>query len=304
MKRLIIFFFITIFFACSFLYYNSYAQDKKFVPFTFFCVHCEPTGATEERWSAAVEFFDIALTYNVKLTIQFSPQYAEMILKDKKKIEKVWEWKRAGHEISSHHHGPSHGFTWDGYSNKTQEQIQAARERSFRGQGQMFRFPFRGGMDEFIKPLNELIYPDRILSMCGTDEDTDIPPGILYLVNGIRPEDARDVLRVREFNGREIYSLSIALLTGQFEENMVKRLAEEREKAKPGEVIGVVTHVFNFIRDREKIIEWMKFLYKNNPEGIYNKTVSELIPILISEIVASGGEIAKGKPNLGPARQR
>jgi len=101
---------------------------------TFLAIHFEVGGDTrnlahqKEFWPVAIDLIKLANKYNAKLTLQFNPQWAEYILKDKNKFNLLKEWQNRGHEIGLHHHGYDHG-NWNGYTNRPGKE----NEPRFRG---------------------------------------------------------------------------------------------------------------------------------------------------------------------------
>ena len=62
------------------------------------------------------QMIDTATAYNVPLTMEFSPDWVQMILSDPSKLNLVRQWQQWGHEVAGHHHGIFH-CVWDGYTN-------------------------------------------------------------------------------------------------------------------------------------------------------------------------------------------
>jgi hypothetical protein len=83
-------------------------QHEHSSPSTFFAVHCEagtqgpPLKWQEAHWPALV---------------RFNPQWAEYILKDAQRLQRVKGWQNNGHEIALHYHMVRHG-DWCGYTNR------------------------------------------------------------------------------------------------------------------------------------------------------------------------------------------
>ncbi len=100
-------------------------QETK-IPYYFVAIHNEPNhmlGGEEMREKAypvLEQIVDKANEYNIKLTIMFSAQMADMIAENPERLAKIKEWEKQGHEISAHHHGVRHS-NWDGYTDYTEE---------------------------------------------------------------------------------------------------------------------------------------------------------------------------------------
>ena len=273
-------------------------------PDSFFVVHCEPPNANDLMFKSLVELVQMADKYNVKLTLQFTPQWAEMILSDKQELNLLRQWQRNGHEVAAQHHGPSVYIPWDGYTNKDnwrvwrdkaheetrRMRIQTAQEQKRMVKGEILGFQgwkekYLGAMDDYVTLLNKLASPETVKTATMTDKDTDWPPEIPYSTDGFDPEEAvsRPELvnasrhsrpHVGQLYTRKVYELGMGFLGDPIRLNKLK---EEYLSVKEGEVFGVVTHEFNFARTPEIVEEWFKFLKEQDPEGKHNKTVSMIM---------------------------
>ena len=54
--------------------------------------------------------------YDIKLTLEFNPSWADFFLSHPSQLQRLRGWEVNGHEIALHHHGPSRP-DWNGYTN-------------------------------------------------------------------------------------------------------------------------------------------------------------------------------------------
>jgi len=96
--------------------------------------------SAEDPWKALMDVVDLADSFGIHLTLQFSPPYIDFILQsrcdDTLRTGRVYPkgsdgvlctscrdlvlaWGAGGHELSLHHHGPNHDpLKFDGYTNQ------------------------------------------------------------------------------------------------------------------------------------------------------------------------------------------
>ncbi|MFZ2639963.1 MAG: hypothetical protein WA117_03165 [Verrucomicrobiia bacterium] len=232
---------------------------SKSSPPTFFAVHCEAHSANPAMWDALCRFVAMADRYEAKLTLMFNPQWAEFIVPDKERFERAKSWQKNGHEIAVHYHNIVHG-AWNGHTNRKDDRY----TRDSR---------YRGTVSEMMTPLQKLAAPDTMLTMCmGPDarwdslseveiDEPDYPDGILYDVDGM--DVGLAPLMKTKFKGHDLFHLKHHFFaTGRREEHL-DRIKEEFGRAKPGEVLGVVTHETDFARSPEFIEKWFQFCREN-----------------------------------------
>ncbi len=228
---------------------------------TFLVIHFEVGGNTrslehqKEFWQPTVDFVKLADMYDAKLTLQFNPQWAEYILKDKNKFSLLKEWQKQGHEVGLHHHGYDHG-NWNGYTNRL---------------GMENNPEFRGRIGDMMKVMQELAYPYQILSGTITDEESDYPQGIKYDTEGIEIYHARAKPKQVILGGKEVVQVGMAFLSFKGD---IEKFKCEYSKSAEDEVFGIVTHEIDFAENPEIIEEWLKFMKSN---GRRIQTVSEVI---------------------------
>lgn len=225
------------------------------IPFHFVAIHCEPANANGGKFRDLSEIVDLAKKYKIKLTMEFSAQWAEMIASDSEKAGQVGEWKsRYRHEIAAHHHGIHHS-KWDGYTNV-----------------ESWPRP-KASMDEF---LSKLLRIGNISTMCvGGDGDsqTDWLSGVPYSTQG--GQDLMDAVRPPKkcrYNGCTVYELSHSSLRNETDLGRLKNLYSS-SNFNVGDVFGIQLHVADYSRNSSVLKNWLKFVRDQDPSGSNNKTV-------------------------------
>lgn len=239
------------------------ARDAKADhPITFFAVHCEPSTANPVVWDALREFVGMADRYESKLTLMFNPQWAEFILADTRRFERLKSWQTNGHEVAVHYHNVIHGG-WNGYTNRRDEQL----TRDAR---------YRGSVANATKLLDALARPDLMRTMCmgpdahwdSTDivemDETDYPDGIIYDVDGMDVGLARPM--VTEFRGKKLFHLKHHFFAPGHRADHLDSIKAEFRAGCADDVLGVVTHDVDFARSPDFIEEWFKFCRENAAE--------------------------------------
>jgi len=262
-------------------------------PPTFFAVHCEANSANPPMWDALCRFVEMADRYEAKLTLMFNPQWAEFIVPDKERFERVKSWQKNGHEVAVHYHNIVHGG-WNGFTNRTDDRY--TRDRRY-----------RGTVPEMMTPLQKLASTDTMLTMCmGPDarwdslseveiDESDYPDGIIYDVDGMNV-GLTPVMKTK-FKGRDLYHLKHHFFAPDHRKEHLDKIKEEFRRAKPGEVLGVVTHEADFARSPAFIEQWFQFC-RENKAGI--RTVREIIKTYPPDQIV-GVKYVRQEP--GPAKR-
>jgi len=73
-------------------------------PYAVFVVHCEPLNAVPRSFLDLLDMVVKADQQQVRLTIDFTPPWAQMILANPGFLNSVTQWQQAGHELGVHHH--------------------------------------------------------------------------------------------------------------------------------------------------------------------------------------------------------
>lgn len=266
------------------------------LPNTFFAVHFEPRSADERGFEKLKKFVQMADDFKVKLTLQFTPSWAKMILADKSKLELLRQWQTNGHEIAAHHHGATHGWEWDGYTNLSTEGWQEKRREIYGRSGQDQRMVqdlvqqnnlgerYFGGMDDYMLLHKKLAGSEKIFTMTmGPDREMDWPKEIPYSLDNIivLPNGDYNIggtaivqLKKKTYSGHHISEIDMRFIPNM---NEVEKAKEEYLRASPDNVIGVVTHIEDFASDSNVPRAWMEFISKKDTSGKHNKTVSEVM---------------------------
>ena len=239
------------------------------IPSSVFVVHCEPTKANENMWAELFKLVSMADTYAVPLTIDFTAQWAEMILADQSKLNQVSSWLDNGHEIACHHHAywgtKERGSTWDGYTNTPLDEIDP------QDLGQ-----YKGNMEDYLSILNAL--PGSRTSGClgctaHPQDEKDWPCQIQLGTEGHSLEDAVSQPHQVTIGECQVTQIGHALIVSQGEGT----LAELYTNTNPNTVFGVVGHVFNYAEFPIVFEEWFKFLHAQDSSGESRFTVSDLL---------------------------
>jgi len=253
-------------------YWGQSCTGELDVPYSYLVVHIK-RGPEEDYPNEFNDWLkplvETADSYNVKLTLQFSPQWVDYLLKNGDKENIVHSWQENGHEISIIHPGPSH-LSWDGYSNMPEQD--AISISYIRGTSPDDIHEFLGTMDDFLVMANQLAYPEEIKSGTITNKWTDVP-NIPYITSGGGSRNRKAVKQT--WNSNVVYTLGIA---GLWTSRMLETAQENYETLTKDEIFGVVIHHHNFVGAGKVAIEdWFEYLSYKDSEGIKRKTVTEIM---------------------------
>lgn len=270
----------------------SDAADRQ-AAVAFFAIHFEPRSADDRGFGCLSTLVELAGRHRVKLTLQFTPSWARMILEAPGRVERLRTWQRRGHEVAAHHHGAWHGWEWDGYSNLPEASVREIRARVRERAGPAERAiqelarstgrgeRYSGTMQDYMALLSRLAGGARVLTMTmGPDRDTDWPPGLPFGIDNIemRPDRSYVIAGTAVSRPRPVrYSDQVVReLSMRFIDSMAAvRLAQlEHARAGRGDVVGVVTHIEDFAGDPGPADAWMQHLARSDPEGVRNVTVA------------------------------
>ena len=251
----------------------SGAQGELAVPISCFVVHCEPTDANEVMFLELIDLVALADEYEIPLTIDFTAQWAEMLLADKEKIGLLETWMASGHEIACHHHSYwatlDRGAQWDGYTNTQFSEIMPSMQDLY-----------RGTMDDYMAFLTAL--PGERTSACmglGDEKDLiDWPEELPYSTSGHTLADCVSVPFAVSYDGAEAWQITHGLILQEPGD-----LSGLYESSFEEQVFTVVGHVYNF-RDSSRPFEfWFRFLHALDPTGVRRRTVTEAIEEWIAD---------------------
>jgi len=237
-------------------------------PMSVFVVHCEPTNANEVLWGELVELVALADRFAVPLSIDFTAQWAEMILADEAKVAALEAWLDAGHEIGCHHHAywstMDRNATWDGYTNTPVDEI-LQKDRAL----------YRGTMDDYFALLTAL--PGERRSGClgsGDERDAvDWPCQLVHSTQGHAVEDAVSEPTERTMGECGVVEIGHALIASAPRGALIAAY----EAAPVDAVFGVVGHVYNYADFPMVFEQWFAFLQSKDPAGLRRATVSALL---------------------------
>lgn len=256
----------------------------KIERYYFYEVHMEPGNENSEMFNELEKFVNLADKYKIKLTLLFTPQWAEMILADSKKLSKLNQWKSQGHEIGGHHHGPNI-WTWDGYSNlsiKEIDEIRASRPRIPKEKVQdiLSQEKYRGNMKDFVNLLNKLV-GGKIKVITMSNEHQDWPDGIPYAAGGNFIKEAVSIPRKVNFSSHDVIKVTSASFLARHSirtglQITVEQLKDRFLSSEQG-IFGVVSHEMDYKENPHIYEEWFKFLNSQDPLGKHSKTISEII---------------------------
>lgn len=263
-------------------------KEETKIPDYFIAIHAEPyhnlpngTKVLETEYSTLKRMIAKADEYHIKLTLMFSPQWAEYIATSPERMADLENWKNAGHEIATHHHSIYHG-NWDGYTDYSEGEALAERmKRTPRAE------EYLGTLDDFISKMK--LINENIRSGCVNDESDklEMPDAIIYdtcsgFANhgeaGTRANDNNDAEKgINEFitvgNANGILRKWLTHFQANNERNEPK--AEEAFDSMDSGVYGSVFHAAE--REEEYFYAWLEFLHSKDPGGENSVTVSEII---------------------------
>jgi hypothetical protein len=251
MKRL-----ITVLFCCAHL---AAAQT----PETFFTVHCEPNDS--HMFDRLVQLVNLANRQQVPLTIEFTPQWVDSILRVPSRLQLVRAWQQQGHEIGAHHHGVYHPY-WDRYTNYPTSTITAQSKNPA---------DLLGDMNAYRTVLEKIGGDSLMLTMGGPgesdpDQSKDWHEAFIYRTGGGRQvQEAFSSPSILTYGPYRVCQINYFFIDTQ---TAVNALKGRYNNTAAKDVVGVVTHPFNFAADSNYVIDWMKFV-----QGAQRKTVRQIL---------------------------
>ena len=203
----------------------------------------------ETYWVDIFSLVELADTYDFSLTIKMTPQWAEFIGNDDGRVQTVLSWTDR-HELGVHHHGTSH-MAFDGYSNS--------------------------GEADNVGNINDMMglyaWYDEWFVYSGTDEDMDLPNGILYETQGY-PANSCCLLSSITENEVGLLELSTrGYMTGKSGEaslNDIKNAIEDSG----GQYVGVTLTDVGYSENKGEVVKLFDLLAQHNVTVL---TVSEIM---------------------------
>ncbi len=239
----------------------SAAQGDS-LPETFFAVHCEPQ--TPHLFPKLIQLVNKANEYGILLTLEFTPQWVESIMADSSKLRLVREWQAQGHEVASHHHSVFHPH-WDGFTNYPDSVIQKLGKTA----------DYRGDMNAFRAVVEPIAGDSLLLTYSGPgqvdpDSSVDWQPDFIYRTGGGRqPERAFSSPRVVGMGPYSACQIDYYFLENQQNVDALKELYLQKSDI---DVVGAVTHVFNFAADSNYVMDWFRFV-----QNTHRKTARQIM---------------------------
>ena len=207
------------------------------LPYAVFIVHCEPQNADGESFLSLRDLVAKADAHQVKLTIDFTPQWAEMILANPVFLEWTGQWQQTGHEIAVHHHpyGVSklRAARWDGYTNIDPSSMPPGDQADY-----------LGDMVDYLALLNTLpgIRTSWTLGLGEEIDKGDWPEGLSYSARGHAIEDAISRPELVQYGDAIVSEMTHALFWNRGAPEWMNVYAS----ADSGDIFALLTHVSNY----------------------------------------------------------
>lgn len=258
---------VALFLLCAFFLIGAATAAAN--PYSVFIVHCEPRNADGVHFLNLMDMMDEADAQGVKVTIDFTPQWVDMILGNPSFLAAVQGWVLNGHEIGAHHHGYGvslvRGTAWDGYSNVDPAEMSSD-----------YQAEYRGDMTDFMALLNSLP-GTRTSGTLGLSEPEDLGDWPGSLTYSVRGHELSDVVSRPErvlYGGHWVWEMR----HGLFWSATAAELQSAYDAAASDEIFAVVTHVSNFKGSeiaQQRIHDFFAFLASREPSGQRLVTVTE-----------------------------
>lgn len=244
-------------------------KGTKVTPTTaFISIHMEPgqipttTEWPEEYWDDLSNLIALADEYDVKLTLNFNPQWGMYILADEERLELLRSWEANGHEIALHHHGPHHD-NWNGYTN--QEEYMTDKK-------------YIGTVEDMMDIMKQLPASGQIVT-AGIGEEEDIDPDwpddVSYETDGGSEgiDDLLSLPTLHDYGGHTVVGLRhVGYTTGT--QVSLPEMLKAFTTSKKGEIVGIIFHEHNYVEQPDDVEKLFQFLEKQNIEV---KTAQEIL---------------------------
>lgn len=246
-------------------------------PYAVFVVHCEPLNAVPSSFLDLLDMVVKADQQQVRLTIDLTPPWAQMILANPGFLNSVTQWQQAGHELGVHHHpywvSETRNTTWDGYTNTPLEQISINKQANY-----------LGDMDDFLSLLNQLpgTRTSGTLGISHGQDVLDWPQELLYSAYGHELSHIVSQPQVVEYAGHDVWQMN----HGLFWNAPPTQLEAIYHAAVSGDIVAVVTHVSNYAessQNAQAVDDYFAFLGSQDPSGSSLVTVTQAMNLTIPE---------------------
>jgi len=270
------------------------------IPHYFIALHLDPVRVNSldssrmtSRYDRTVEMVQYATDHKIRLSLMFAAPLAQYISQSQGRMDKLEEWKLAGHEIGMHHHDIYHKTDWDGYTEFSMEEIHRAR----RALGEFPPGP-RDNPEHYIGPLSEFmdimheINPDMDSGVANELNDKrSMPNELLYsAASGYRNFGEPDVMwdgmndpgrgindyaYVSEIDGRERYWVGYAHVMNP---EQVEDGIETFNSMNSNQVFGAVMHN-STEREKQALFDLIDFISQKDPEGKKSLVQAEIVKL-------------------------
>ncbi len=251
-------------------------------PHSFFVIHCDPGYATPIHWNVLRRMVDSATAYNVPLTLEFSPQWVDMILADSAKLARVRSWQQNRHEVAGHHHGIYHCM-WDSLTNYPGDSIAANQpvKRYINGQwvSNCDSGSLKSAMQPFYDALDSLAGDSLLLTWGASDEhpEVDLYPNLMYRTTGGRDTPTQGfsnpyvetygptTLSTGTFGPYTVCLIDYYFLHDAADAAAMQAVYNDTAFSSQYKVARVVTHVFNVKNQNANspsnfFYQWLRFI--------------------------------------------
>jgi len=164
---------------------EEFHKEVGEIPYYFIVLHAEDGGFNSANVGALINFIDKANDYNMKISLQFNPDWAAGIFKNSTLMGYINTWRGQGHEIGAHHHSIYHPGGWNGYSDYPEDEaweIMGEYSTIVYGYNNsaLTRNSYRGNMDNFMEVLMRINPTMNSGCATGAADWTEMPKEIIY----------------------------------------------------------------------------------------------------------------------------
>ncbi|RMF71511.1 MAG: hypothetical protein D6744_17860 [Planctomycetota bacterium] len=255
-----------ILFAAVIFVRPAHAQaDPNTLPRVVNAVHCEPHTASAFYWNALRDLVASADSHQLRLSIQFAPQWVDFVVADPNRVATVRQWEGAGHEIGGHHHSITHDISWDGYSSDPNA-VFSSRDPGY-----------LGDMAAYIAAVNAIAAPGETVRVVSAKDD-DFPPDTPYQTGGDydpTPENGLTQPTIKVLNGQAVWSVGLGPLV-RGSRNNVPVFRNLYLSANADDVLGAAFHANDWADNQAAIESWFAFLASQDPTGARSVTAGML----------------------------
>lgn len=256
------------------------------IPYYFIAIHNEPhhypdgENLVERDYLVLKQMIEEADSYNIRLTLMFTAQWADYISQSPERLTDLESWQEQGHEIAAHHHSIYHG-NWDGYTDYSDEE--AIQQRVQQGRQPE---PYLGTLEDYITKLKQL--NPEIKSGCLNDEHDKraLPDEIIYdtcsgfanfgepgsrLADTVAEKGNNEYVTVGTYKDIQRKWLAHYQITTPARQTAAQSVFNSMDSG----AYGAVTHSIQ--EQAEPYYSFLEFLHSKDPTGELSRTVTEII---------------------------